>query len=345
VEPFVADSDFTLFVGHVIDVLRELPDASVQCVVTSPPFWGLRNYETVSQFWGDGWYGSLGEEPTPEQYVSHLVEVFAEVRRVLREDGTLWLNLGDSYARPAAKGKRGASAKQDSNKGTPQVMSTLAPGLKQKDLVGIPWMTAFALRADGWYLRAEIIAAKRNPMPDSVTDRPTKSHEQLFLLTKSARYYYDQQAVMEPSDSEDERNMRSVWTLTNEPYAEGHFATFPTKLVEPCVKAGTSWRGCCLECGAPWDRSEHASGWSPGCGCNAGLDLEGLDRWRRFKYEAWPTSACVVLDPFIGSGTTAWVTRNLERRKTIGIELNPEYAQLAANRMAQQSLLQMEEAV
>jgi DNA modification methylase len=293
--------------GDVIDGLRTLPDASVHCCVTSPPYWGLRDY---------GHDGQIGLESTPEAYVARMVEVFREVRRVLREDGTLWLNLGDSYAAqrsgtamPAetlaggcggevvdGRGNRGrADVELDAVDGRarratgsgPSHRDAAAIGLKHKDLVGIPWRVAFALQADGWWLRQDIIWHKPNPMPESVTDRCTKAHEYVFLLTKSQKYYYDSDAIKEPLACPNERrrplgskgawqidgreqrengggssydgypskrNKRSVWTVTTKPYSGAHFAVMPSDLVEPCIKAGTSEQGCCPECGAPWER-------------------------------------------------------------------------------------------
>ncbi len=287
--------------------------------MTSPPYWGLRDYGEADQ---------LGLEATPEAYVEKLVGVFREVRRVLRDDGTLWLNLGDSYARDAAKGQHrpGDSGKQayiyDRGNGRASATADMeACGLKPKDLVGIPWRVAFALQADGWYLRSDIIWAKPNPMPESVTDRPTKAHEYLFLLTKSARYYYDAAAIKEPgtgrapgnkgphkyaeayesSESEHHRtaaglekvrsgyewrNARSVWTITSQPFPGAHFAVMPPKLVEPCIKAG----------------------------CPAGG---------------------TVLDPFLGAGTVAYVARDLGS-KAVGIELSADYCEIAAKRLGQE---------
>jgi DNA modification methylase len=241
----------------------------------------------------NAWQGSLGLEPDPALYVAHLVEVFRAVRRVLRDDATCWVNLGDSYAangttgggspvdeRKPEYGRRGTPA--DAVRGREPEVRRCPPGLKPKDLVGIPWRVAFALQADGWWLRSEIIWAKPNPMPESVTDRPTKAHEQLFLLAKSPRYYYDAEAIREealhageliygdyagrdkPGDVNGgwlhggtvyaRRNKRSVWTIPSAPFPEAHFATFPAALVEPCVQAGTSARGACPACGAPWRR-------------------------------------------------------------------------------------------
>lgn len=259
---------------------------TVQCVVTSPPYWGLRQYAGEQrETWADGWYGALGLEPTPEMYVAHIVEVFREVRRVLRKDGTLWLNLGDSYA---GSGMTGGTVSEDGGAARTARMfhgnrRDTVHGLKQKDLVGIPWMVAFALRADGWYLRSDIIWAKPNPMPESITDRPTKAHEYLFLLAKSQRYYYDADAIRETGAtgswaamppiggvkhvtgnenntysgnqpaSDGNRNKRTVWTIATQPYAGAHFATFPEALVEPCILAGSAAKACGV-CGAPWER-------------------------------------------------------------------------------------------
>ena len=263
---------------------RRLPlaDRCVQCVATSPPYFGLRDYGVV---------GQIGLEPTPEAFVAAMVAVFREIRRVLRDDGVLWLNLGDSYnAHPGQrKATDLAGEKQRSNRGSPGVPSRNVEALKPKDLIGIPWRVALALQADGWYLRSDIIWSKPNPMPESVTDRPTKSHEYVFLLTKSERYFYDAEAVSEPATYAgktvslgpkslsrgqavgmgvvasgngsaasvvvaDGRNLRSVWSIATQPYEGAHFATMPPALAERCVKAGSSERGCCPACRTPWMR-------------------------------------------------------------------------------------------
>ena len=280
-------TDATIVEGDVRAVLPTLDAESVQCVVTSPPYYGLRDY---------GVDGQIGLEATPEDYVQTLVAVFREVRRVLRDDGTVWLNLGDSY-NSASQHNHHLSGLGDGNRYAEGAVGkkwpghrALVPGLKPKDLVGIPWRVAFALQADGWYLRSDIIWAKGvsfcpaysgSVMPESVTDRPTKSHEYLFLLTKSPRYYYDADAVREvgaePDRNRDEvigganghtvrhsvggrmeasstRNLRSVWTINPQPFREAHFATFPMALVEPCIRAGTSQKGQCAACGTPWRR-------------------------------------------------------------------------------------------
>jgi DNA modification methylase len=432
----------TILVGDARAVLATLPAESVQCVVTSPPYWGLRSYiadgDPLKPY-------EIGLEPTPEAYVAHLVEVFRAVRRVLRSDGVMFCNLGDAY--------------------------------QDKQLLGIPWRVAFALQADGWWLRSEIIWAKPNPMPESVTDRPTKAHESLFLLAKAERYYYDAEAIKDSgtgrargntgpdkgaghgdpyfrtregfaavADTEwFSRNKRSVWTIPSAPFAEAHFATFPPALVEPCVQAGTSARGACPACGAPWRREfetdpayrdwaktqrfygpgglgsafrlaktnsqvppkGHTTGWAPTCACVPGLAPGVVEPcvkagtsergccaqcgapWRReveragytaldltpkgaargamglqsaqtglhergWQQQPMPTTTtlgwaptctcapqpvpCVVLDPFAGAGTVGLVAERLGR-DAILIELKPEYAAMAERRIREEAPL------
>lgn len=285
------DVTVNILVGDVRERLAEVPDASVQMCVTSPPYFGLRDY---------GHAGQIGLEPTPDAYVAELVAVFREVRRVLKDDGTLWLNLGDSYA-GSGKGGNPVAGKQASNAGSQSIgvlyetgrtareaavtnvtRKTWEIGMKPKDLIGIPWRVAFALQADGWYLRSDIIWHKPNPIPESVTDRPTKSHEYLFLLAKSERYYYDADAIAEPSICTDDarfggprikydgktglteapeyqgqrsavtiretRNKRTVWTIATQPFKGAHFATFPPALIEPCILAGSRVAGKRCDC-------------------------------------------------------------------------------------------------
>lgn len=295
-EAWFEDERTKLYCGDSLAVLRELPDESVQCCVTSPPYWALRDY---------GVEGQLGCESTPEEYVQKLVLIFSELRRVMRNDGVLFLNLGDSYAAggklgPSRAGTQstlgGSSDYQDRARGSQlpaglhetqrragaigRAWQKAPPGLKQKDLVGIPWMVAFALRADGWYLRSEIIWGKRNPMPESVTDRPTKSHEQVFVLSKSKTYFWDsigsqEQAIVGNNGSQmcsgkkavtqhrqgkqhridsATRNMRSVWMLSSYPLKSAHFAAFPPELVRRCLATGVAEFGCCSSCKTPYTR-------------------------------------------------------------------------------------------
>lgn len=227
--------------GDCIEMMRTLPEKSVNCCVTSPPYYGLRDY---------GQEGQIGLEQTPDAFVQKLVEVFREVKRVLRDDGTLWLNLGDSYASNQSAGDRVSkySPKQTTNAGKFGGKQMVPDGWKEKDLIGIPWMVAIALRMDGWYLRQDIIWHKPNPMPESVEDRCTKSHEYIFLLSKSKKYYYDYNSIKEPStDNCDLKNKRSVWIVNNKPFKGAHFATFPPELIRPCILAGCPEGGMVLD--------------------------------------------------------------------------------------------------
>lgn len=451
--------------GDALAELRKLPSESVHCCVTSPPYFGLRDY---------GFEGQIGLERTPEEYVSRLVEVFREVRRVLRDDGVLWLNLGDSYATGAGKvgnhpgggdqgerwkghrGSRGNSPKHSAEAVGPMIQPNRMPlpGLKPKDLIGIPWRVAFALQADGWYLRSDIIWAKPNPMPESVTDRCTTSKEHVFMLTKSGSptfwthrdhegsherpvpdyrwinnlteeetaiepdgwrevvyytvngktphlwrrinlwrghdYFYDNEAVKEPAQSTapsgngfkgrqgkssrcgplsggegtpekwdgvgGSRNRRDVWTITTKPYKGAHFATMPPDLVEVCIKAGTSERGCCQICGAPWVRVVRAGELSGEARIQTGprphADATGRSAssilrtngrtWREHIDLGFRPSCgcgadpvpCTVLDPFAGSGTTGAVAKSLGRDYIL-IEANPDYIQLIEERVGE----------
>mgnify|MGYP001559225411 CR=1 FL=1 len=260
----------TIIVGDCLKALRRLPASSVHCCVTSPPYWGLRDY---------GVEGQLGLEATPELYVAKMVEVFREVRRVLRSDGTCWLNLGDSFAGGGCGSRDPERWPKQSRNDHMATHQKKHSGLKNKDLIGIPWRTAFALQADGWWLRSDIVWAKRNVMPESIADRPTRAHEFIFLLTKSETYFYDHEAIKEPAVStapagnrngfrRDEsiskgqghegldhlralRNKRSVWSVTTKPFKGAHFATFPPDLITPCIQAGASEGGACAACGAP----------------------------------------------------------------------------------------------
>ena len=235
----------TILCGDSLKILKTLPDNSVHCCVTSPPYYGLRDY---------GMAGQIGREPIPEQYIGRLVEIFREVRRVLRADGTLWLNIADSYAGSGkgrnADGSHRPDGKQGTNRGTRAGVLHKAPssvGCKPKDLMGIPWMLAFALRQDGWYWRSDIIWMKNNPMPESVKDRPTRCYEHVFLFSKSRRYFYDAESVAEPTAASTVRNLRDVWQFNKVPYKGTHFATFPPKLAETCIAAGCPPAGIVLD--------------------------------------------------------------------------------------------------
>jgi len=306
-----------IYQGDSLEVLKTFESESIDTCITSPPYWGLRDY---------GVAGQLGLEKTPEEYVAKMVELFREVKRVLKKGGTLWLNLGDSYAgsmrgyNPEGTKNWVTSKLQKGNAGSfvpPPDWDNV--GLKPKDLVGIPWRVAFALQADGWYLRQDIIWAKPNPMPESVTDRCTKSHEYIFLLTKNKKYYFDNEAIREPfadirmgnpgtpspkagripgqaahslatkvwdkGVENGGRNKRSVWTVTTKPFKEAHFATFPEDLIKPMVLAGCPKNG-------------------------------------------------LVLDPFMGAGTTGVVAKKLDRNY-VGVELNPEYIKIAEKRISE----------
>ena len=412
--------------------------------------WGLRDYSLPPIEWPDGWRGSLGLEPTPELYIEHLVGIFREVKRVLRDDGSMWLNIAGAYygGKPHKAGEtnpgkeyyiKDVGAFGTTDKSVPHAI------LKPKDWVPIPWMLGMALQRDGWWLRSPIIWAKGlsfcetysgSVMPESVRDRPTTSYEYLLLLTKSARYFYDNDAVREAHNEKTGRdprtinsggltnglikrgaanqaaggrgffatqkggrvynpagrNLRSVWAINPHPFKDAHFATFPPKLVEPCIKAGTSERGCCPECGKGWERvvernvapvesanairahgglgnrlggqaqqnwkdahPNRTIGWRPGCDCYQLFECAycqyedraptyiaecprcgGPISWLSPKasYEKEQPDPCIVLDPFVGSGTTVMVALRLGRR-AIGIDLSEEYCQMARKRIIQ----------
>lgn len=342
-EPFVSDPDFTLYVGDVREVLATLPDGSVDCCVTSPPYWGLRDY---------GHDGQIGLEATPAAFVAEMVAVFAEVRRVLAPTGTLWLNLGDSYAGGGCGARDPERWPKQSRNDHMATHAKSGHGLKQKDLVGIPWRVAFALQDDGWYLRSDIIWAKPNPMPESVTDRPTKAHEYLFLLSKSPRYFYDADAIAEPAR----------WYGPNgQPKSGPHANQMKGRAGKGHTPA--TWEERKAAGGGPGNvgRSENYQGGVHGVGgsheLGNGLTRNARSVWtiqtmqyadahfatfpeelpRRCIAAGCPADG-VVLDPFMGSGTTALVARKLGRR-SVGIEINPEYAALAAKRLSQLSLL------
>lgn len=319
-------SNSRVIYADALEGLAQIPDGTVDTCITSPPYYGLRDYGVV---------GQIGLEATPEEYINRLVAVFREVRRTLRADGTLWIVIADSYAGSgkgaAAYPENAAKYKQGTNKGMVGALATTkvkTPGVKPKDLIGIPWMLAFALREDGWYLRSDIIWHKPNVMPESVRDRPTKSYEHILLLAKSRKYYYDNDAVLVPAhydgrketinkgsskyegvvvpgnrpqsqhvagkpherwrfkDGKPVKNRRDIWTVNTKPFKGSHFATFPPELIEPCILAGSRVGG-------------------------------------------------IVLDPFLGSGTTAATAKRL-KREYIGIELNKEYKPLIDRRIAKE---------
>jgi site-specific DNA-methyltransferase (adenine-specific) len=220
-------NESVIFEGDVLHALQRLPSSSIQCVITSPPYWGLRDY---------GIEGQIGLEKTLPQFLNRLVAIFNDIRRVLKDDGILWLNIGDGYT----SGNRGYRAVDKKNPARAMNTRPDTPeGLKRKELIGIPWRLAFALQNDGWYLRSDIVWRKPNAMPESVKDRPTRAHEYLFMLTKSEQYYYDYETVKETGLNGQFRNLRSVWDINTQPFAGAHFATFPPKLIEPCILAST----------------------------------------------------------------------------------------------------------
>jgi len=406
--------------GDAAQVLQKLQEESVHCCITSPPWWALRDY---------GVDGQLGLEKTPEEFVARLVGVFAEVHRVLRKDGVLWVNMGDTYAGGGrgpqgklvtlfgshthmAESRKAQKARGDDARRPPA-------GYKNKDLIGVPWMLAFALRSAGWYLRCDVIRQKNNPTPEPIYDRPTRAHEYIFMFSKARRYFYDDVAVMEPVSGTAHsrgaggaalerdgfvktnssfsaavrertlwRNRRSVWSSTSQPSSEEHYAAYPESLIEPCVLASTSERGVCSECGAPVrrqvDRKRVVETWRfPVREERDGKPLKGGYRTERAgegpKYSPqtaqWGTDAstgprrmnavkthrdvrtdrlttgwssncscgaaskpALVLDPFCGSGTTGVVALK-SGRDFIGVELNPDYVQMARRRLARVSPL------
>mgnify|MGYP003132547467 CR=1 FL=1 len=450
---------YEVHVGNCLDTLRAMPSESVDTCVTSPPYWGLRDYGGNGIVWGgdpecdhdwegftrpsentrnndnslqlksaywkpqdqafckhcDAWFGQLGLEPTPQQFVKNMVLIFEEVRRILKPHGTLWLNLGDSYCGTGHKGTEMKDKKHpEGRNGQVFAVNKHIDGLKRKDMVGIPWRVAFALQEAGWWLRQDIIWAKPSCMPEPVKDRCTKSHEYIFLLAKSEHYYFDHLAIKEDSvdlakttaryahnfggpknetlletdqvhirpigmrEFSGKRNKRDVWTVNPKPFRGAHFAVFPPELIEPCVLAGTSAKGCCSECGKPYVRSTEKRDMGiteamKASGANAQGTYEGNDlkdygpatmstqtpggvKQRTLESMSkatvtvgWePSCDCnaeivpsVVLDPFGGSGTTAGVALKHGRRAIL-CELNPDYAELIPARVESISQIQKE---
>jgi DNA modification methylase len=375
-------------------LLAALADASVQCVVTSPPYYGLRDYGVDAQ---------IGLEATLAAYITTMVAVFREVRRVLRDDGTCWINLGDSYVSNGRYESDRSTYVGDLTKYAPNEPrpSARAMLMKPKDLMMMPARVALALQADGWWLRSDIIWSKPNPMPESVTDRPTNAHEHVFLLTKSARYFFDGEAVRDaqsegtherfgknPARSQagikevapglgmknntsfnegrptmilpNGRNIRNVWEIATEAFPAAHFATFPTALAERCIRAGTSERGCCAECGSAWVRDvERSVAFTSGSGRAGNVPNgkhAGAVQALSGDYDirmgpsvsttttGWSPSCahdaavvpCTVLDPFAGAATTLLVAQRLGR-SSIGIELSPAYVALSWERLQAES--------
>jgi DNA modification methylase len=425
IEPYYQSSDgrVVLYLGDATEVLSQLPENLVHCCVTSPPYWGLRDYQAEGQY---------GLEQSPQEFVEVMRRVFGEVRRVLRKDGTCWLNLGDSYCSSPAGNKTpsGFSQTRPSRMTSNGDQETVAipkqgyGGLKPKDLCLIPARVAIALQDDGWWVRSDIIWDKKNPMPESVTDRPTKSHEYIWLMSKRAKYFYDADAIREPlsestlmeiakgykgesrkdydlanaQDASDTkrriiegkrkqytesmacggsnfknhygtfnvngepiinpsgRNKRDVWTVNTHPYPDAHFATFPPKLITPCILAGTSEQGCCVRCGAPWKRItettrtfESGSGKSgrmptgkrPDGMCNGGETLDvrrgpvthvNTMGWEPTCKCGADTEPCIVLDCFNGSGTSGVVALQYGRNY-IGIDINAKYLDMTIARL------------
>jgi len=433
-ESVYQDTHVTVYCADVLEALRALPEKSVHCCVTSPPYFALRDYKLPPSIWDatadcqhewddapyvrrsndnkrhkgtekqwtnagscgrdnpvhsafcgkcGAWSGVLGLEPEPGLYVRHLVQVCREIKRVLRDDGTFWLNLGDSHAgswgnygggnrgkgggqREITTGSKCHQVAYDGLEGLRPPTSNKMGNIKPKDLIGIPWAVAFALREDGWWLRSDIVYNKVNALPESVEDRCTRSHEYIFMLAKSKHYFYDHIAVLEEFQGKDERkwagsydesgsilqgesnagvmrtkrypstegrNRRSVWSLPTAVYVGAHYASFPEALVETPIKAGTSEYGCCAECGAPYQRKM--------------LKPEMPDSALTELFTQWvKTCHCatkdvdkpVVLDPFCGTGTTLWVAKKLGRQ-SIGIDLSTDFCDLTTERNRQQTFL------
>ncbi len=435
-----------IYQGDVLKVLKTLPDECVDCCITSPPYYGLRDYSTGKWIGGDpncehwtpdndiknasdvqrGNFGSLrkekhicrrcgavredlqiGLEQTPEEYVAKLVEVFKEVKRVLKKEGTFWLNIGDTYfggggGNQYSQENQGITAQQFRANGEKEKSAGISygfrnqkrPDIKKGDMIGIPWMLAFALRRDGWFLRQDIIWHKKNCMPESVTNRCTKSHEYIFLFAKSSKYFYDNEAIKEPvaqssimrcnrviANNEHfdptkhknyegiqnpmdilirtsqsvlknmTRNKRDVWSISPHPFKGNHFATFPENLITPMILAGTSKKGVCSICGLPFTRITKQRIIKKGAGLKHLVGESAKATGNRYdvpynilqtETQKWiPTCKCesptpkpaVVLDCFMGAGTTGAVAKKLGRNY-IGIDLNPEYIKIANERIS-----------
>lgn len=396
--------------GDALTLVQGMPDQVVHTIITSPPYWGLRQYKGKPMAWPAVSFApvvglpkievsaqtcALGEEPDLWAYVGHLVLVFRELRRVLRKDGTLWVVIGDSYISSPKGSIRTENSTLSGSKdyearGTPPGLDKRKlTGLKSKNLCGIPWRVAFALQADGWYLRLDVIWNKSNAMPESVRDRPTKSHEYVFMFSRDKKYFYDKEAIKETAKGTgggpfsenyaaaqpahggessyrskrdsfkrngskreqaivpgtnygthrhdrkecewdvETRNLRSVWTVPTVGYAGPHFAAYPPELIEPCLLASTSAKGVCLECGAQWRRVGKVESHK----VEGGADVQKLGWGPTCRCGCPDVIPAVVLDPFLGTGTTAEVAIK-NRRDWIGFELSEEYIQLAWQRLS-----------
>jgi len=375
-----------IYAGDCIKSLKNMPEQSINTCITSPPYYGLRDY---------GVKGQLGLEETPKQFVDNLVNVFKEVRRVLRDDGTVWLNLGDSYGAQNGKGFNTHADKGLTNRSTDmqERYGNISShnnmkertGLPPKSLIGIPFKVAFAMQEDGWILRQDIIWHKPNPMPESVRDRCTKAHEYIFLFSKNKKYYYDNEAIKEDSVSVNskgekgkpnsvknigksvegvdgfdvrkgfknmgaypKKNKRSVWTVATQPFKEAHFATYPTKLIEPCILAGCPEKSC-INCGEPYLRKVVKSGeiqrrWSKNNADGSPYEKQGsmqniykdMGLQKQCDCQTNETKGGTVLDPFAGSGTTGIVAAN-HNCNSVLLELNEEYIELAKDRIKKQT--------
>jgi DNA modification methylase len=378
-------SKFLLLEGKSQELLKQFPDNTFHTVVTSPPYWGLRDYFNDDQ---------LGQESTPEKYIENIVEIMEEVKRTLRKDGSVWFNIGDSYNNNSGfcRSTKGWGRK-GREKGSSDKKAIKHSVIKQKDLIGMPWRVVFALQENGWYLRCDIIWKKTNPMPDGAKDRPTRGHEYIFLLTKSPKYFYDYYKVLEDTDEKPggiqgfgakdqkgtyrmdqdrtfqhygKRNKRAVWECSVSTFQGEHFATFPPKLITPCIQASTSEYGCCANCRTPWERifekvevkaplKRNKDNVKKGVEGNIDLfdanietgqekytDKDSTEKTLVLESNGWKKGCecktddkkrCLVLDPFNGTGTTGEVAMSYGQNY-VGIELNPEYLKMARERLS-----------
>jgi DNA modification methylase len=370
---------FMLINNDALSALKEIPDNTFHTVVTSPPYWQLRDYFVSEQ---------LGQESTPEEYIKRLVEIMGEVKRVLRKDGTCWFNIGDGYNNSSGFERTSDWKREGRKGGSSDKKAFKHSSIKTKDLIGMPWRLAFAFQEAGWYLRCDVVWGKSNPMPDGAKDRPTRGHEYIFLLTKSSKYFYDYYAVLENTDEHPDkeqgfganvqegtfrqdqersfqhygkRNMRSVWKTSVASFKGKHYATFPLKLIDPCIKAGTSEYGCCVNCGTPWVRkfekiekeiekegtkkhTESGSNLFPEIKVKKEYKLYLVERgWQKqCTCETDEVKSCIVLDPFSGMATTGLASIRY-KQNYVGIELNKEYQAHSRQRLSENSDIFLEE--